>query len=313
MIGPQTQTPYSRSNAESIDRDAELANQLVAWLDDLGEEPNVRSLVIAFSGGVDSSVVAAAATRSQLPAVAVTAVSPAVASWQVELATRVANEIGIEHIIVHTNESTRKDYQRNGSDRCFFCKQTLYEFLQPIALERQGIVLSGTNADDLGDHRPGIAAGREAGVVTPLATAEISKSDVRSIADQFGLSNADLPASPCLASRIAYGVEVTPERLLRIDRAEAWLRQLGFHEFRVRMHENEIARIEVPIRELTQLVVDSTRESLVQHFLDLGFTRITLDLEGFRSGNLNDGLPSDVVKIGQPQFTKSSRLQEMKR
>ncbi|TWT93041.1 ATP-dependent sacrificial sulfur transferase LarE [Neorhodopirellula pilleata] len=278
-----------------------LTRRLVDHIGSLGP------VVVAFSGGVDSSVVAAAAVRARHDrfesgdldsterCLAVTARSPSLASWQTDLAIRVAGEIGIKHRFVSTNEQSRDGYRRNHSDRCYYCKSTLYHFLQPIADELNAVILSGTNADDLGDHRPGIQAGREAQVITPLADLHLTKSEVRSIAQELGLSNADLPASPCLASRIEYRVDVTPERLARIDAAESWLRRHGLPDLRVRLHSGELARIEVP-RDCFQRVVEmEMNRSLTNQFRQLGFRHVTLDLVGLRSGSMNEGL----VQINQ--------------
>ena len=226
------------------------AQRLVSMLGEL------RRVVVAFSGGVDSSVVAAAASRANLElAIAVTADSPSVARWQIKLAQQIASEIGIEHHLLPTAEGDRPDYRRNDQRRCFCCKETLYTSLETFA-HRYGQVtmVSGTNADDLGDYRPGIEAGRQSRVVTPLADLGLTKLRVRALAEHFGLSNANLPASPCLASRIAYGTEVTPQRLRRIEQAEDWLRQRGLTSFRVRLHADELARIEVRKEEIPNLI-----------------------------------------------------------
>jgi pyridinium-3,5-biscarboxylic acid mononucleotide sulfurtransferase len=283
--------------------------------------------VIAFSGGVDSAVVAAAAARAQqapahpasahtaLPqqtgdraqpngsrpngpsSIAVTAVSPAVPEAQRELAARVAQEIGIPHLFVTTDEITRDDYVRNDTRRCFFCKQTLYGALRQIAAQH-GItaMVSGTNADDLGDYRPGIEAGRDADVATPLADLGIDKASVRRIAAYWGLSVAELPAAPCLASRIAYGVDVTPDRLRRIELAERWLGQHGFSPLRVRLHDGELARIEVAPEDLERLVRRPLIDDLRQQFSQLGFRAVTVDLAGFRSGSMNQ-----LVNLAPPE------------
>ncbi|TWT67311.1 ATP-dependent sacrificial sulfur transferase LarE [Allorhodopirellula solitaria] len=273
----------------SSSQDNDIAERLI---DSIGSMGNV---VIAFSGGVDSSVVAAAATRAMNrpgrgSCLAVTARSPSLASWQAELASRVAGEIGIAHDFVATDEIERDGYVQNGADRCFYCKQTLYEFLQPIAVERNAVILSGTNLDDLGDHRPGLVAGNLADVRTPLADLGIDKQTVRGIADWFGLSNADLPASPCLASRIAYNVEVTSDRLARIDAAETWLRERGVGDLRVRLHAGELARIEVMPERLMDVVELQQQDSLVAAFTEMGFRNVTLDLRGLRSGSMNEAL-----------------------
>ena len=217
-----------------------------------------------------------------------TAHSPSVATWQLKLAKKIAGEIGIGHQVVKTTEGDLPEYQRNDRRRCFFCKQTLYQSLGVIAQAHDNAtILSGTNADDLGDYRPGIEAGNLANVKTPLAELGLGKSDVRAIAQYFGLSNDALPASPCLASRIAYGIEVTPERLKRVEVAEDWLRQRGFSDCRVRVHEGELARVEVPLGELSRLTQEKLSGELTAELLRVGFRFVTVDLQGLRSGNLN--------------------------
>lgn len=269
-----------------------------------------RRVAVAFSGGVDSSVVAAAAKRAGLDwLIAVTADSPSVPGWQLEMARQIAAQIGISHHRLPTTETSLQDYRKNDSNRCFFCKETLYTSLQrfceaqrvEISGQESGcgdsvpvVMVSGTNADDLGDHRPGIEAGRMNLVQTPLADLRLGKSEVRELAKHFGLSNHDLPASPCLASRIAYGVEVTPVRLGRIERAEAWIREQGFRDCRVRLHADDLARVEVPASEMSRLFELSS--SMANHFRTLGFQYVTLDLEGFQSGKMN----RVVVPLGVP-------------
>lgn len=260
---------------------------------------SLRRVIVAFSGGVDSSVVAAAARRAPLEfAIAVTAESPSVPRWQIETAKRVADEIGIDHKIIKTAEVERPDYRQNTNRRCFFCKQTLYGALAAQAVDSgDATIVSGTNADDLGDYRPGIEAGRQAGVVAPLADLGITKSRVRALADHFGLSNADLPASPCLASRVAYGVEVTPERLQRIEQAEEWLRRRGFSELRVRHHAGELARIEIAKSQIQQLIELDSDGALSRQFERFGFQYVTIDLQGFRSGSMNRSLVPLGIKL----------------
>lgn len=262
-----------------------------------------RRILVAFSGGVDSSVVAAAAREADTElAIAITARSPSVARWQIETAQRVAAEIGIEHRIVNTDELDRSDYRQNNNRRCFFCKQTLYQTLESIADDYDDFtIVSGTNADDLGDYRPGIEAGQLAGVVTPLADLGITKPRVRALAEHFGLSNADLPASPCLASRIAYGTEVTPERLWRVEQAEHYLRQRGLSTVRVRLHEGELARIEVDRQQIPQVIEMDRDGALTREFESYGFRYVTIDLEGFRSGNLNRALVPLGIKLASAQ------------
>ena len=266
------------------------ASALVQWFDDH------ESVAVAFSGGVDSSVVLAAALRSSARSVvAVTARSPSVAKWQLDLSIAVADQLGATHQIIDTNEVELLAYSVNDSSRCFHCKRTLYETLQRIckhSLSDEMICVSGTNLDDLGDYRPGISAGDEAGVRKPLADLGITKAIVREIAAELGLPNADLPASPCLASRIAYGVGVTPERLRRVELAEDYLRSLGLAPLRVRLHEGELARIEVPLEQFPQLMEESVRVKLTAHLTGLGFQYVTIDLMGFSSGSMNRQLVS---------------------
>jgi pyridinium-3,5-biscarboxylic acid mononucleotide sulfurtransferase len=266
--------------AESIEH---AADQLTRWVVNCGK------VIVAFSGGVDSAVVAAAAYRALgIDALAVTSQSASVPRWQAEAATKTAAEIGIRHLVVATDEVARPEYQQNTANRCFFCKETLYATLRQVA-EQEGIatILSGTNADDLGDHRPGLLAGQQAEVLTPLADLGFQKEMVRGIAKLWGLAVWDLPAGPCLASRIAYGVEVTPTRLRMIEAAEWWLRGRGFEELRVRLHAGGLARIEVPLERIAELTIDNFAGEIVSEFKRIGFTNITLDLAGLRSGNLN--------------------------
>ncbi|MFG0261904.1 MAG: ATP-dependent sacrificial sulfur transferase LarE [Novipirellula sp. JB048] len=258
-----------------------------------------RRVTVAFSGGVDSSVVAAAAMRAELDSlVAVTASSPSVAQWQLQWATRIATQIGITQRVVATDEGEREEYIRNDTRRCFYCKETLYRTLRQWASEdRTTVLVSGTNADDLGDYRPGIDAGKVAAVQTPLADLRLGKQEVRELARFFGLANADLPASPCLASRVAYGVQVTPARLSRIEQAESWLRERDFRDVRVRVHHDELARVEVPADELSRLLSPPLASELNAALRGLGFRFVTVDLQGLQSGSMNRVL----VQIEEPR------------
>lgn len=276
---------------EEVLRDevAQLAGKLVEWFEQFS------GVVVAFSGGVDSAVVAAAAFRALgQRALAVTSRSASVSAVQLDWAARTAAEIGVRHRVVGTDEVARDEYRENTSKRCFFCKQTLYGTLKHVAQE-EGLaaIVSGTNFDDLGDYRPGIEAGRIEGVETPLADLGISKPAVRQLARLWKLSVWDQPASPCLASRVAYGVEVTEQRLEMIERGEAWLRERGFDELRVRLHSGELARIEVPLERLPELAGRELAQALVSTFRELGFRNVTLDLAGLRSGSLNE-----LIQIG---------------
>lgn len=256
-----------------------------------------RSVVVAFSGGVDSAYLTAVAHDVLGPAaLAVTAASPSLARREREGAEALARQFGWRHLTVETHEGDRPEYVRNDGDRCFWCKDTLFEVLAPLAAERGAAVAVGTNTDDLGDHRPGLRAAREHGVLSPLVDAGMSKADVRTLAAARGLPVADKPASPCLASRVAYGVEVTPERLRRVDAAEEAVRALGFDVLRVRDH-GDLARVEVPLDDFPRLA--ALRAEVHERLSGLGFRFVTLDLAGFRSGSLNAALrpPS----IGRPE------------
>jgi uncharacterized protein len=238
---------------------------------------------------VDSAVVAKAA---QLVlgsyAVAVTGNSASVAAGELASARELAKLIGIRHEVIDTGEMASEDYTRNAPDRCYHCKTELYTQLDGLR-ESLGVavVVSGANADDLGDYRPGLTAAAEHSVRHPLAECGFTKAEVRALAAHWQLPVWDKPASPCLSSRIAYGEEVTPERLAMIDRGEQYLRSLGLAEVRVRYHRGDVARLEVPAESIARLAAVDVRGPLVAHFRALGFKFVTIDLEGFRSGSLN--------------------------
>src|SRR3954469_22304146 len=246
-------------------------------------------VAVAYSGGIDSTVVAQAA-RIALgdKAIAVTAVSDSLARGELEEAEALARRIGIEHRVIRTEEFADPNYLRNNPDRCYFCKSELYGRLEGLK-DALGVdtIASGANMDDQGDHRPGMRAAGEHGVRHPLQEAGLTKADVRALARAWGLPTWDKPASPCLSSRLAPGVSVTRERTARVEAAERYLRSLGFRDCRVRLHEGELARIEVPAGELARLADPAAREGLVRRLKELGFRFVTLDLEGFRSGSLN--------------------------
>jgi uncharacterized protein len=250
-------------------------------------------VAVAFSGGVDSAVVARAAHEALGgAAVAVTAVSDSLAAGELEEAQALARRIGIRHRVIRTEEFADPNYLRNNPDRCYFCKSELYGRLAGMLAEL-GVdaIASGANADDAGDHRPGMVAAAENGVRHPLLECGLTKADVRALARAWDLPTWDKPATPCLSSRIAYGEEVTPERVRMIDQAEGWLRRRGLRLLRVRYHKGDLARIEVPLDELPALAAPGVREELVAAFRAAGFRFITLDLEGFRSGSLNTLIP----------------------
>ncbi len=247
-------------------------------------------VAVALSGGVDSAVVAQAAfIACGDQAVAVTASSPSLATGELDLAKKLSAEIGIRHEVIKTAEFEVAGYQRNAGDRCYYCKSELYQFIEEI-LPRLNVdvICNGANLDDQGDHRPGMRAAQEHSVRSPMVEAGMTKADVRALAKHWGLEVWDKPAMPCLSSRVAYGVEVTAERVQMIDRAESFLREtFSLRELRVRYETNDLARIEVPVESIATLVAPDCREQIVQKFREIGFRYVTIDLEGFRSGNLN--------------------------
>ena len=257
-------------------------------------------VAVAFSGGIDSTVVAQAAQLALGDdAIAVTAVSSSLAEGELEEAEALARQIGIRHRVIRTAEFADPNYLRNNPDRCYFCKSELYGRLAMLRAEL-GVdaIASGANLDDAGDHRPGMKAAIENGVVHPLLDCGLAKEDVRNLARAWGLPTWDKPATPCLSSRIAYGEEVTPERTRMIDRAEQWLRARGMRVVRVRYHKGDLARVEVPLDELPTIASAEVRDELVAAFRDLGFRYVTLDLQGFRSGSNNLVISSDDLVRG---------------
>jgi uncharacterized protein len=247
------------------------------------------SAAVAFSGGIDSTVVAQAARLALGDrAVAITADSASVPRAEIDDARRLAERIGIRHHLVKTEEFADPDYVRNDGSRCYFCKSELYSRIETLLPELgASVICSGANLDDDGDYRPGLKAAAEHRVRHPLQEAGFTKADVRALARAWQLPTWDKPASPCLSSRLAPGVEVTRERTARVEEAEKYLHALGYRECRVRLHEGELARIEVPAAELLRLLEPAVHQELLRRFKELGFRFVTLDLEGFRSGNLN--------------------------
>lgn len=251
-----------------------------------------RRVLVAYSGGVDSTLVLKAATDAlgAENAIGVTARSETLTDEEYELTARIAREHGFNHQAVQYSELEIENYAENPSNRCYYCKSALYENLAPLA-ERFGVdaVCNGDNLDDVGDYRPGMVAANEANVVSPLKSAELRKSDVRALALHLGLPNHDKPASPCLSSRIPYGQTITREKLDAVGQGERLLRALGFRQCRVR-HHGEIARIEIDPAEMHHALNPETRDALVSGMKGLGFKFVALDLQGYRMGSLNEVL-----------------------
>lgn len=267
------------------------------------------SVVVAFSAGVDSTVVAkAAALACGDKAAAATAFSPSLASGELDQARELAELIGIRHEIVETGEFSNPEYLANPGNRCYFCKTELYGLLGPLAEKlRFNVVVNGANLDDQGDYRPGMTAAAENSVASPLIEAGFSKADVRELAKFWGLPVWDKPATPCLSSRIAYGVEVTPDRVRMIDEAEKFLAELlDEKELRVRLERQELARIELTLDAISRVVEPNVSRQVVEKLLDLGFSNVTIDLQGFRSGSMNSAL-SDAQQL--VEITDFSDLQ----
>jgi pyridinium-3,5-biscarboxylic acid mononucleotide sulfurtransferase len=269
---------------------------------------NLNRVVVAFSGGIDSTVVAHAAFAVLgANAVAVTADSASVPRAEIAEARELAARIGIRHVVVLTGEMADPNYVRNDGARCYFCKSELYRRIESLLPELgMNVICSGANLDDQGDYRPGLTAAAEHGIRHPLLEAGLTKADVRSLAQAWGLPTWDKPASPCLSSRLAPGVEVTHERTGRVEAAEVYLRKLGLRELRVRLHEGELARVEVPPNELARLMQPKVRDDLVRYFKELGFRFVTLDLEGFRSGSLNALVGLDKKRLYAQATTEES-------
>lgn len=257
---------------------------------------DMGSVVVAYSGGADSAFLAAVASDVLGErALAVTARSPSLAPSELREAVAVAQRLGLHHRVIETQEMERAEYIANGPARCYFCKDELYTHLRRIAAEEgYAWVASGTNADDLGDFRPGIKAAREHDVRSPLVEVGMTKADIRQLSKEMGLPTWDKPAQPCLSSRIPYGTPVSIDALQRIGQAEEFLRGLGFRQVRVR-HHGTVARIELDAAELPRMVEPETRTKVAEHLRSLGYAYVSLDLDGFRSGSLNETLPSPAA------------------
>jgi pyridinium-3,5-biscarboxylic acid mononucleotide sulfurtransferase len=281
---------YAPSAGDAISRlDADSLERKEAALDSALRE--LPSLIVAYSGGVDSAYLAYAAHRALSDAVlCVTADSPSYPERHRTVARQVAAQFGFNHLIIHTSEMARPEYRANPANRCYYCKHELYTHLSSIARER-GIpaIADGSNADDRGDYRPGRQAAREFGVRSPLDEAGLTKDEIRELSRRSGLPTWDEPASACLSSRIPYFSEVTDEKLRMIERAETVLRSLGFRICRVRHHDT-IARLELGRGEIARALEPDTADTIDRELRAIGYAHVTVDLRGYRLGSLNDAL-----------------------
>ena len=251
---------------------------------------SLGSVIVAYSGGVDSAYLAWVANDTLGDrAVAITADSPSYPERHRQMATRIASEFGLRHEIIQTSELERPEYRANPANRCYYCKHELYTHLSRIAAERRATVVDGSNADDRGDYRPGRQAAREFGVRSPLDDTDLGKDEIRELARLAGLPVWDEPASACLSSRIPYHSEVTDEKLRTIERAENVLRAHGFRVCRVR-HHDDLARIELGRAELPRALEPEMSATLVRELKAIGYRYVTIDLQGYRTGSLNEGL-----------------------
>lgn len=255
-----------------------------------------QSAIIAFSGGIDSSLVAYVAGQVLGErALAVTSASASLKRADLQLAKTLAAEWGIRHKVIVTDELANPAYRANPADRCFYCKSSLYTYLdQMSATEGVDIVLNGTNTDDLGDHRPGLVAADNYEVRSPLAECDFNKADIRALALALGLRNHDKPQAACLSSRFPYGTEITLDLLAQVEAAEEVLVELGFEQCRVR-HHGDVARLEVPHEQLAEALAQA--DELQRRIADTGYHYVTLDLAGFKSGSLNKALSTEQIQV----------------
>jgi len=257
-------------------------------------------VAVAFSAGVDSTFVVkvAADVLGRDCVLAVTGKSDSLATREFDQCIALSASLGVEHVVIETDELDNPNYVANPSNRCYFCKTTLYERTAELA-KRRGfdVVVNGTNADDIGDWRPGLAAADEFAVRSPAAEAGLTKQDIRVLSERMGLPTHDKPASPCLSSRVRYGEQITPEKLRMIESCEEFLHGMGIGVCRVR-HHGDLARIEVPADQIVRVTDETVRVAICDHFREVGYTYVTLDLLGFRSGSMNE-----VIAFGKRQNT----------
>jgi len=259
---------------------------------------SLEHVAVAFSAGVDSTLVLKVAldTLGSPKVIAATGDSESLARAEFDEARRLTEQLGAQHVVLKTDEFQNEDYLANPENRCYYCKTTLYTHLDKYIAEH-GInaIVNGINADDYGDWRPGIQAAEEHAVRAPIAEAGITKAEVRTLSEWLGLPTFDKPASPCLSSRVQYGEQITPEKLRMIEQAEALLKSLGFRECRVR-HHNNLARIEVPLEDITKITEPETRARIDACLHELGYAYVAVDLRGFRSGSLNEVIHLNIER-----------------
>ncbi len=256
------------------------------------------SCLVAFSGGVDSSFLLKIASEvlGKDKVLAVSAKSETYPGEELESSKEIAKEFGVEHLVIQSEELQIPQFKMNPTDRCYYCKTDLFQKLKDVAKERGlNFVIDGTNYDDIGDHRPGMKALRELGIRSPLKEAMMTKEDIRSFSRKMGLKTWNKPSFACLASRFPYGKEITKEKLSIVDKAERFLRGLNFKQVRVR-HHGEIARIELEKKDIGIFISKGLLDKVIKKFKELGFLYVTLDLEGYRTGSMNEPLKRDTKK-----------------